>query len=155
MYQFIAYFIMDVITFQCWDWSRSVSVLFDSYTCIIKTEKGTFAPIHIIRHNAQFPFHYNDVIMSAMASHITSVSIVCWARRRSKHQSSESLAFDRGIHRWPVVSPHKGPVMRKMFPFDDVIMWRFCLVCIFASPNHMFIDDSEHVLTLKAEFRGN
>ena len=24
----------------------------------------------------------------------------------------------------PVNSPHKGPVTRKMFPFDDVIMWR-------------------------------
>ena len=29
----------------------------------------------------------------------------------------------RGIHRGPVNSPHKGPVMRKMFPFDDVIMF--------------------------------
>ena len=27
-----------------------------------------------------------------------------------------------GIHRWPVNSPHKWPVTRKMFPFDDVIM---------------------------------
>ena len=25
-------------------------------------------------------------------------------------------------HRWPVNFPHKGPVMRKMFSFDDVIM---------------------------------
>ena len=29
----------------------------------------------------------------------------------------------RGIHRWPVNSPHKGTVTRKMFPFDDVIMY--------------------------------
>ena len=44
-------------------------------------------------------------------------------RRRSKrHQSSASLAFVRGIHRRPANSPHKGPVTRKMFPFDDVIM---------------------------------
>ena len=35
---------------------------------------------------------------------------------------SESLAFVLGIHRWPVNSPHKWPVKRKMFPFDDVIM---------------------------------
>ena len=28
----------------------------------------------------------------------------------------------RGIHRGPVNSPHKWPVTRKMFPFDDVIM---------------------------------
>ena len=33
-----------------------------------------------------------------------------------------SLAFVRGIHRWPVNSTHKGPVTRKMFPIDDVIM---------------------------------
>ena len=26
-----------------------------------------------------------------------------------------------GIHRWPVNSPHKWPVTRKMFPFDDGI----------------------------------
>ena len=39
-----------------------------------------------------------------------------------KHQRSASLAFVRGIHRWPVNSPRKRPVMRKMFPFDDVIM---------------------------------
>ena len=39
-----------------------------------------------------------------------------------KHQSSASLAFERGIRRWPVNSPHKWPVTRKMFPFDDVIM---------------------------------
>ena len=32
------------------------------------------------------------------------------------------MAFVRGIHRWPVNSPHKGPVTRKIFPFDDVIM---------------------------------
>ena len=28
----------------------------------------------------------------------------------------------RRIHRWPVNSPHKGPVTRKMFPFADVII---------------------------------
>ena len=33
-----------------------------------------------------------------------------------------SLAYVRGIHRWPVDSPHKGPVTRKMFLFDDAIM---------------------------------
>ena len=43
---------------------------------------------------------------------------------QSKHQSSASLAFVWGIHRGPVNSPHKWPVTRKMFPFDDVIMNR-------------------------------
>ena len=67
------------------------------------------------------------VIMSAMASQITGASIVystaySGANQR-KHQSSASLAFVQGIHRRPVNSPHKGPVMWKVFPFDDVIMW--------------------------------
>ena len=67
-----------------------------------------------------------------MASQITGVSIVCsticsGADQRN-HQSSASLAFVRGIHRWPVDSPHKGPITRKMFPLDDVIMnWIFFL----------------------------
>ena len=61
-----------------------------------------------------------------MACQITGVSIVysnvCSGADQRKHQSSASLAFVRGIHRWPVNSPQKGPVTRKMFPFDDVIM---------------------------------
>ena len=71
--------------------------------------------------------HYNDVIMGAMASQITSLPIIYStvysdADRKKKHQSSVSLAFVRGIHRWTVNSPHKWPVTRKMFPFDNVIM---------------------------------
>ena len=61
-----------------------------------------------------------------MASQITSLTIVYSnvysGSDQRKHQSSVSLAFVRGIHRWPVNSPHNGPVTRKMFPFDDVIM---------------------------------
>ena len=37
-------------------------------------------------------------------------------------KSTRHWAFVRGIHRWPGNSPHKWPVMWKMFPFDDVIM---------------------------------
>ena len=39
-----------------------------------------------------------------------------------KYPSSASLSVVRGIHQWPVNSPHKGPVTRKMFPYDDVII---------------------------------
>ena len=66
------------------------------------------------------------VIWSTMASQITSLtilySIVCLDADQRKHQSSTSLAFVRGIHRWWVNSPHKGPVTWKAFPFDDVTM---------------------------------
>ena len=71
-------------------------------------------------------YSYNDVIIGAIASQITSLTIVystvySGADQR-KYQSSASLAFVRGIHRGPVNSPHKWPVTRKMSPFDDVIM---------------------------------
>ena len=69
--------------------------------------------------------------MGSMASQITSLTIVYSAvysgADQRKHQSSASLAFVRGIHRGPVNSPHKWPVTRKMFPFDDVIMFLFQL----------------------------
>ena len=44
------------------------------------------------------------------------------SQKTKKHQSFASMAFVRVIHRSPVNSPHKGPVTRKMFPFDDVIV---------------------------------
>ena len=57
--------------------------------------------------------HYDDIIMGAIASQITSLTIVYSTvysgADQSKHQSSASLAFVWGIH-------------REMFPFDDVIM---------------------------------
>ena len=64
--------------------------------------------------------------MCAIASQITSLTIVCSnaysGADQRKHQSSPSLVFGRGIHQWPVNSPHNVPVTWKMFPFDDVIM---------------------------------
>ena len=60
--------------------------------------------------------------MGAMTSQITSLtvvySIVYSGVDQWKHQNSASLAFVQGNLRWPVNSPHKWPVTRKMFPFD-------------------------------------
>ena len=119
-----------------------------------------------------FELHYSDHMMGAMASQITSVSIiysaVCSGADQRRHRCSASLAFVRGIDRW---IPHthrgpgpcitnviatcrknfsqwessflwklryhwlkflrrvaktlviQGPVTRKRFPFDDVIIW--------------------------------
>ena len=73
--------------------------------------------------------------MRAMVSQIANLTIiystVYSGANQRKHQSSASLAFVRGIHRWPVNSPHKGPVTRKVFPFDDVIMNKAQSVWIF------------------------
>ena len=78
-----------------------------------------------IWHQTPFQHHYSGVIMSAMAAQITGVPIVCSTvcsgAAQRKHQSSALLARVRGIRRWPVDFPHKGPVKRQLFPFDDVI----------------------------------
>ena len=59
-----------------------------------------------INIDKDFLCHYNDVIMSAMTSQITGVTIVystvCSGADQRKHQRSASLAFVRG----PVNSPH-------------------------------------------------
>ena len=78
-----------------------------------------FGALNILGATTRFTCHYNDVIMGAMASQITSLktlysSLYSGADQR-KHRSSASLDFVRGIHRWPVNSPHKGPVTRKCF----------------------------------------
>ena len=75
-------------------------------------------------------FHNSDITMNAMASQITGISIVCSTAcsgaHQRKHHSSASLAFERG---WLVDSPHKGPVTRKMFLLDDVLMfWNYAIV---------------------------
>ena len=80
----------------------------------------------VAQWNCFMETHYNDAIMGAIASQIIRLtivySIVYSDADQRKHQSSASLAFMWGIHRGPVNSPHKWPVTRKMFPFDDVIM---------------------------------
>ena len=65
--------------------------------------------------------HYSDVIMGAMVSQTAGVSIV--------YSTVCSGADQRNIKatRWPVNSPHKGPVTRRAFPPDDVIM--SCRMC--------------------------
>ena len=63
------------------------------------------------RHNGRY----------GVSNHIVYSSVYSGADQ-TKYQSSASLAFVRGIHWWPVNSPHKWPVTRKMFSFDDVIM---------------------------------
>ena len=70
--------------------------------------------------------HYHDDIISARESQITSLTIVYWSvysgADQRKHQSSAPLAFVSWIHRRPVISPHKGSVTRKIFPFDIVTL---------------------------------
>ena len=96
--------------------------------------------------------HYSDVIMSEMTSQITSISTVCsavsWgapppkknpknktkkAKKKQKQKQKQNktkqtkkicvTGLSEGNPRGTVDSPHKGPVTRKMFPFDDFIIY--------------------------------
>ena len=111
---------------------RSTEQLLELDSALVNLWYKTSRPaLTVFRTNAvtqtNHNLHYDDVIMTMLASQITSLtvvySIVYSGVNQRKHQSSASLAFVRAIHRGPVNFPHKWPVTRKMFPFDDVIMW--------------------------------
>ena len=82
--------------------------------CVFKRGPGTDNITTIPKSNP-----VDDVIMSAIASQINSLTIVYSTVysgvHQRKHQSSTSLAFVQGIHRWPVNFPHKGTVTRQCF----------------------------------------
>ena len=73
--------------------------------------------------NKSFWHYSDDVIMASQITSLTNVYSAVYSRRRAKKTSKLRVTgLLRGIHRWPVNSAHKGPVTRKMFSFDDVIM---------------------------------
>ena len=96
--------------YNCNVWNRSQNTPLD------KAMINMYWKSHLF---ANFCWHYIDVIMTTMASQITSPTVVYSTvysdADQRKHQSSASLAFVRGIHRRPVNSPHKRPATRKCF----------------------------------------
>ena len=78
--------------------------IYDYICCNVHKRNGQF--IHrVFQHcNKLTQLHYGDVMMGAMASQITSLTIVYSTVYSGidhrEHQSSASLAFVRGIHRW-------------------------------------------------------
>ena len=70
--------------------------------------------------------------MGAMASQMTSLTIVYptvyQAQIKENIKKLRVTGLWEGIHRWPVNSPHKGPVTWKMFPLDDVIMRAYLMM---------------------------
>ena len=78
----------------------------------------------LVLHDITFPLkwrHNERNVVSNNQPHDCLLNRLI-GRRSKKHQSSASLVFVRGIHCWPVNSPHKGPLTRKMFLFDVVVM---------------------------------
>ena len=108
--------------YQNWSWHVVHRTFRDNVDAMMAKERTVFALLCLV----VVWNHYIDSIMGAMASRITSFTIVYstvyLGADQRKHQSSASLTFVRVIHRGPVNSPHKGPVTQKMVPFDDVII---------------------------------
>ena len=96
------------------------------WTSFLEYNENIFTWLQVMSALHPDSTHYSAVILSTIASLITSLTIVYSTvysdADQRRHQSPVSLAFVWGIHRRPVDSPHKWPVTRKMFPFDDVIM---------------------------------
>ena len=106
-----------------------ISQLWCGYNCskpvfVKKTGVVTFLSISFLVISNLETSHYSDVIMSTMASQITSVftvcSVFCSGADQRKHQNSASLAYVGGIHRGPMNPPHKGPVTQQIFSYDYV-----------------------------------
>ena len=102
-----------------------IGLLSDEECAVLMKYSTQFSLSSLCFHGLFSWNHYNGVIMGMIASQITSLTIVYSTvysdADQRKYQSSASLAFVRGIHRRPVNSPHKWPVTRKMFPFDDIM----------------------------------
>ena len=100
--------------------------------------------------------NYDDVIMGTIASQITSLmtvySTVYSDADQRKHQSSASPAFVRGIHRGPVNSPHKWPVTRKMFPFDDVIMVSEQFSLLYVQHHDLYLSNFTSIINMDNKY---
>ena len=79
-------------------------------------------PVLIEINNTLFwPFQWHHNEHDGITSILVVYSTICSGADQRKHQSCASLAFV-GEFTGDVNSPHKGPVTRNMFPFDDIIM---------------------------------
>ena len=98
---------------------------------------------HLWLGHHSLQWHHNECNGVSNTTLMIVYSTICSFPNQRRHQSSASLAFVRGIHWWPVNSPHKGPVMWKIFPFDDVIIltastsYKTCSNNLCFSPNDL------------------
>ena len=132
-----------IITFLCYTDHHNVfelELIWQGYSLLLGVMKYVDGNLQWL----SWCYHYSDVIMTAITSQITSLTVVYSTvysdADQRKHQSSASLAFVWGIHRGPVNSPHKWPVSRKMFPFDDVIMIPRIYKCV--TPDQTYPNDA-------------
>ena len=82
-------------------------------------------------HDSTLPWRHND--HDGVSNHQPHGCLLngLFGRRSKKTSKLRVTGLCAGNSPGPVNSPHKGPVTRKMFPFDDVIM-EHALLCFVA-----------------------
>ena len=71
---------------------------------------------------ASLQWRHNERYCVSNHRHLDCLLNRLFRRRSTKTSKFRVIDFSRGIHIWPVNSPHKRPVTRKMLPFDEVIV---------------------------------
>ena len=104
-------------------------------------------------HNNHFTqAHYSDAIMGAMASQITSLTIVC-----STVYSGADHQTTKAPRHWPLCGEFTGdrwipqtkvPVTQKTFLFDDVIMNSCCIISYFETTSNPAINMPKQIIQL-------
>ena len=149
-YKFILYWFPNII-FSIVNWSYDyLTSELNKFSRWYKT--GIYKTTKYICENLYFGYHYNDDIMSAIASQITSITIVYSTvysgadqRKYSKLCVTDLCVWI--IHRWPM--NFKGPVTRKMlqlmtssyfswFALGGATLWSYdyCLFINNSSPQN-------------------
>ena len=106
---------------KCWVrdtfWFRSIRQRTLKMNRNLAYDKNIYLQLALENH--AHLLHYTDVIMTTMASQITSLTVVYSTvysdADQRKHQSPASLAFVRGIHRDRWIPRTKGQLRGKCF----------------------------------------
>ena len=86
--------------------------------------------VKVTKHDPSLQWRHNE--REGVTNHRRIDCLLnCLFRRRSKKTPKIRVTrLCEGIRRWLVDSPRKGPVMRIIFPFDDIIIYGalYCMI---------------------------
>ena len=97
----------------------------------IEFDISSFISTQIVRNSLRASLQWRRNGRDAVSNHQSHDCLLnrLFGRKRKKISKLRALAFVRAIQRWPVNSPHTWPITRKVFPFDDVIMFLSDIDC--------------------------
>ena len=105
-----------------WSWINTIlQTTFSQSTLVLSFYIDVVKTLSIRMH---FPLHWRHNDHDGVSNHQPHHCLLnrLFSRRSRKTSKHRVTGLCAGNSPGPVTSPHKGPVTRKMFPFDDVIM---------------------------------